>query len=101
MGRPFRTFAEFYPYYLGEHGRPATRRLHFAGTAVAVLLVIAAAVALDWRLLAAAPVVGYLSAWVGHAAFEHNRPATFRHPWYSFLADWVMFKDMVTGRIKF
>ena len=62
---------------------------------------VASAVLLNWWLLLAAPVAGYFAAWVGHFAFERNRPATFRHPWYSFLADWVMFKDMLTGRIKF
>jgi hypothetical protein len=101
MGRQFRSFAEFYPYYLGEHSRPGTRRLHFAGTAAGVVLVVAFAVTLDWWLLLAAPVAGYLTAWIGHFAVERNRPATFRHPWYSFLGDWLMFKDMLTGKLPF
>jgi len=101
MGREFQSFAEFYPYYLGEHSRPGTRRLHFIGSTAAIVLVVAAAVTPDWRLLLAAPVAGYLTAWVGHAVFERNRPATFRHPWYSFLGDWVMYRDMLTGRIPF
>ena len=101
MGQTFRSFAEFYPYYLAGHSRPATRRLHFAGTTAAVLALVAFAVTLNWWFLVAAPVVGYLTAWVGHVAFERNRPATFRHPGYSFLGDLVMFKDMLTGKIKF
>jgi hypothetical protein len=101
MSRHFHTFAEFYPCYLAEHSRPATRRLHFLGTAAALVLIVAFAVTLDWWLLLAAPLAGYLAAWVGHFVFEHNRPATFRHPWYSFLGDWVLFKDMVTGKIRF
>jgi hypothetical protein len=99
--REFRSFAEFYPYYLGEHSQPGTRRLHFVGTLAAIGLVAAFAVTLNWWLLLAAPVAGYLVAWIGHGFVERNRPATFRHPWYSFLGDWVMFKDMLTGRIRF
>jgi hypothetical protein len=53
-----------------------------------------------WWLLAA-PLCGYGFAWVGHFFFERNRPATFAHPLYSFAGDWVMFRDMLTGRIPF
>jgi hypothetical protein len=101
MGQQFRSFAAFYPYYLAQHSRRGTRRLHFVGTAAAVVLVAAFAVTLEWWLLPTVPAVGYLVAGAGHAAFEGNRPTTFRHPWYSLLADLVMFKDMLTGRITF
>ena len=53
-----------------------------------------------WWLLAAL-LCGYAFAWVGHFFFEKNRPATFRHPFYSFAGDWVMFKDILSGRIRF
>ena len=46
------------------------------------------------------PVVGYGFAWVGHYVFEKNRPATFKHPWYSLAGDFVMFKDILIGRIE-
>ena len=45
-------------------------------------------------------VVGYGFAWVGHYVFEKNRPATFKHPWYSLAGDFVMFKDILIGRIE-
>ena len=98
---PFKTFRDFYPYYLSEHADPTCRRLHFVGSCV-VLVCLALAVAQrnGWWLLAAL-VSGYGFAWVGHFFFEHNRPATFRHPFYSFVGDWVMFRDMLAGRIKF
>ena len=53
-----------------------------------------------WAWVLAAPVLGYGASWVGHFVFERNRPATFRHPLYSFLGDLVMFKDVLTGRVR-
>ena len=99
MANQFASFREFYPYYLGEHRNPTCRRLHFAGSWVVIgFLVAAAATRNPWFLLGAL-LSGYAFAWVGHFFFEHNRPATFRHPFYSFAGDWVMFRDMLTGRI--
>jgi hypothetical protein len=97
----YRTFAEFYPFYLGEHANRTCRRLHFVGSAVAVLLLIAAVVTRSWGLVVAAFVQGYAFAWVGHFFFEHNKPATFKYPWFSFLADWRMWREMLAGRIRF
>ena len=97
----YRSFQEFYPFYLSEHRSRVCRRLHFVGSAL-VLVVIAAAIVLrDPLWLLAAPVAGYGFAWVGHFAFEKNRPATFKYPLYSLIGDWAMFRDMITGRIPF
>jgi hypothetical protein len=49
----------------------------------------------------AALLSGYAFAWVGHFFFEKNRPATFKYPFYSFAGDWVMYKDILIGRIPF
>ena len=46
-------------------------------------------------------IAGYGFAWVGHFFFEHNRPATFSHPIYSLIGDWAMFRDVLTGKIRF
>jgi hypothetical protein len=95
----FSSFREFYPFYLGEHANPTCRRLHFVGSWVVLAFLATAVFTMNpWWLLAAL-VSGYAFAWVGHFFFEHNRPATFRHPFYSFLGDWVMFKDILTGRV--
>ena len=97
--RHFASFREFYPFYLSEHRNPISRRLHFVGSCgVIVLLIAAVADGNAWWLLAAL-VCGYGFAWVGHLFFEKNRPATFKHPLYSFVGDWVMFKDILIGRI--
>lgn len=101
MEREFDNFAQFYPYYLEEHANVACRRLHFVGTSLVIGLVLAAVLYQAWALLLLVPVAGYGFAWAGHFFFEHNKPATFKHPWYSLAGDFVMYKDMLTGRIKF
>ena len=99
--RHFGSFAEFYPYYLGEHQNRTCRRLHFVGSTVALVCLIQLIFTGNlWWLLGAA-VSGYAFAWVGHFGFEKNRPATFRHPIYSLMGDWVMYRDIWTGKIPF
>ena len=98
----YSSFKDFYPFYLGEHANLICRRLHFIGTSGVVViaaLVITQVLPLVW--LWAIPVLGYGFAWVGHFFFEKNRPATFKYPFYSLLGDWVMYRDMLTGKIRF
>jgi hypothetical protein len=97
----YRTFKEFYPFYLNEHSNRISRRLHFVGTSIALVLLITAFVTPMWWLVAVAFVQGYAFAWAGHFFFEHNKPATFVYPWLSFLGDWRMWWEMLTGRIRF
>ena len=97
--RQFNSFAEFYAYYLSEHGNSTCRRLHFIGTSL-VIFILALAIG-AWWLLWVLPVAGYSFAWVGHFFFEKNRPATFQHPFYSLLGDFVMYRDMILGKVPF
>ena len=97
----FNSFAEFYPFYLNEHVNKTCRRLHFVGSTLVLSLLVSTVISQNWALLWLLPVIGYGFAWVGHFFFEHNRPATFKHPLYSFIGDWVMAKDMLIGRIPF
>ncbi len=99
METRYRTFKEFYPFYLQEHANRTCRRLHFAGSTLVLLLLATAIVTGELALLWLLPVVGYGFAWVGHFFFEHNRPATFKYPLFSLMGDWVMFRDMLTGRV--
>ena len=97
----FTTFADFYPFYLSEHTNRASRRLHFVGTTIALAILVAALVTRIWWLVAVALVQGYAFAWVGHFFFEHNRPATFKYPGFSFMGDWRLWWEIVTRKIPF
>ena len=97
--RGFRSFAEFYPFYLGEHANRTCRRLHFVGSTLALACVAAALLTASWAWLLGALVSGYGFAWVGHFMFEKNKPASFKRPLYSFLGDWTMYKDIWIGKI--
>lgn len=99
MAQRYGSFREFYPFYLSEHADRTCRRLHFVGTTLVVACLLAALWTRNAWWLGAALLAGYGFAWIGHFFFEHNRPATFRHPIYSFIGDWVMYKDLLTGRI--
>ncbi|MGY0619278.1 Mpo1-like protein [Lysobacter sp. A378] len=96
----YRNFAEFYPFYLSEHSHPVSRGLHFVGTSISLLLLVAALVTQVWWLLLVALVQAYAFAWAGHFIFERNRPATFQYPLLSFLGDWRMWWDMLTGKLR-
>ena len=97
----FTSFAQFYPYYLGEHSNPSCRRLHFVGTTLVIALLAYTIASGKWILLLAVPFAGYGFAWIGHFFFEKNRPATFQHPFYSLLGDFVMYRDMLRGKVSF
>jgi hypothetical protein len=100
MAGSFKSFRDFYPFYLSEHSHPACRRLHFIGSLLVLASVALAALTRNAWWLAAAPLVGYGCAWIGHFFYEHNRPATFSHPLYSLIGDWVMFKDIIAGKVR-
>lgn len=95
----FNSFADFWPYYLREHSHPATRALHAAGTLASLALLITLIVMHKWTWLPLALVVGYGAAWLAHFLIEHNRPATFQHPLWSFMGDYKMLALMLTGRL--
>ncbi|MBX2847194.1 MAG: DUF962 domain-containing protein [Acidiferrobacterales bacterium] len=98
---PYRSFKEFYPYYLSEHQNRTSRRLHVVGTATTIILLILITVSQSWRYLILLPICGYGFAWVGHFFFEKNKPATFTYPRWSLMGDFVMLKDVLIGKIKF
>ncbi|XP_078445482.1 uncharacterized protein LOC144714581 [Wolffia australiana] len=94
----FRSLDEFWAFYVGQHSKPATRRLHCAGTMVALLCLLLFPLVSRWLLLAG-PVAGYAIAWYSHFFVEGNVPATFGHPLWSLLCDLRMFFLVLTGQM--
>ena len=93
------TFSDFWPYYVRQHASPGTRILHAIGSVLAVATLAVALVVNLW-ILVAVPIVGYAFAWYAHFFVEHNKPATFGHPFYSLAADYRMLFLMMAGRMN-
>lgn len=98
--KKFESFSEFYPYYLSEHEDKINRRLHFSGCLLVIFIVIYSVMSSNLILLILVPLAGYGTAWAGHFFFEKNKPATFTYPLYSLMGDWVMFFDIIRGKIR-
>lgn len=99
--RKFNSLKEFYPYYLTEHKNTTSKVLHFTGTALVFILPLIGILTQHWILFAVIPLAGYGFAWIGHALFEKNKPATFQYPFYSLASDFIMFWELLTGKISF
>lgn len=98
MTKKFNNFEEFWPFYVMEHKKPLTRRLHFIGTFLILPMIVGAALYSAWLLLAL-PVCAYGIAWYSHFFIEKNKPATFIHPLWSLMADFKMFFMMCFGKM--
>ncbi len=101
MSEKFKSFKEFYPFYLTEHSDKTNRVLHFIGTSILIPIFFYALISGQYKLLWLCPLVGYGFAWAGHMIFEKNRPATFKHPFYSLASDFVMWWQLLTRKITF
>jgi hypothetical protein len=99
MSERYRTYEEFWPFYVSQHRNATCRRLHFVGTTLVFTAVAFALVSSPWWLLAA-PLAGYGFAWVGHFFFERNRPATFLYPLWSLRGDFRMYRLILTGKMQ-
>lgn len=98
--QPVVTYREFWPYYLREHAKPATRNLHFFGALTAVGCLAAAAGFRRPALIPAALIAGYGPAWIAHFFVEKNRPATFTYPLWSLYSDFRMAALWLVGHLE-
>jgi hypothetical protein len=92
-------FREFWPYYVREHSKTGCRLLHFVGSSAGIICLIAAALTHNLLFIPLGLIIGYGFAWTGHFFIEHNRPATFKYPLWSLIADWKMWALMIAGRM--
>ena len=97
--REITTYADFWPYYLREHSRPATRGWHYLGTSLALLTLFLVIFSGKWLFLPLAFICGYIFAWGSHGAIEKNKPATFTYPLWSLISDFKMLFCFLTGRM--
>lgn len=97
--RSFRSFEEFWPFYVEGHRHPVNRALHYVGTSLGLASLTIGVITRRPLLLLAAPILGYGPAWVGHFFIEGNRPASFRHPLWSFRADLKMLGLALRGKM--
>jgi hypothetical protein len=91
----FRSYSEFWPFYLSQHSKASTRAWHFVGTSFVFACVVLAIALSNYWLLLLAPVIAYGLAWFSHLVIEGNKPATFGHPIWSLRADFHMFASML------
>lgn len=99
--QPFTTFAEFYAYYLTEHSNRNCRRFHFIGTTSALLFAGVAIATVNPAWAAVSVVTAYGLAWAGHFLFEKNKPLAWQYFFWSFASDWVMYGQMLRGKVSF
>lgn len=98
---PYKTFQDFYPFYLSQHSNQTNRRLHIVGTMLALVFLLRTILFFSLGNLLCVPLVGYGLAWIGHFFFEKNKPATFKYPLFSLQGDIRMLKETLTGKLKF
>ena len=97
---PIKNYNEFYRLYLTEHRNINSRRLHAVGSSLGIYFWAKAIRQRKAKYLAYGLLSGYACAWVGHFFHEHNKPASFKQPFYSFISDWRMLSDIVRGRLS-
>ena len=96
----YKSFKDFYPYYISEHDHKYTKLMHFIGTSISIYFLIKFILSLNFLFILYALLSGYGFAWVGHFFIEKNKPATFKYPFYSLIGDYKMYLEILQGNLK-
>ena len=91
---------EYYKHYLNLHKNKNCRLLHFIGQLATIFFTIFTLYNWYWYLIPIIPFIVYPFAWSGHYFFEKNEPAAFRDPVKAKISDWMMFRDILLGKVK-
>ena len=101
MKKQYDTFDSFYKnYFLIGHQHKHTKLFHFLAIGLAILFGVFFLVTLKFWFLVMAVFTGYSLSIVSHYLFEKNEPAAFKDPWKAKLSDWIMFLDILRGKVK-
>lgn len=94
-------FSEYWPDYLREHSKPATRGMHYAQTVFGGAAILYSLFTLNWWLLVVTLILIFLWALAAHKLVEGNNPAAATHPfWWSVVNDLRMFVHFITGTLS-
>ena len=96
----YKSFEDFYPYYISEHDHKYTKLMHFIGTSISIYFLIKFILSFNFLFILYALLSGYGFAWVGHFFIEKNKPATFTYPFFSLVSDYIMFFEILRGKHK-
>ena len=83
----YKTFEEFYPFYMSQHSNRTCRRLHVVGTLLGLVTLVYLLVTLNFTKLWLPFVIGYSFAWVRRSplltttsvAMSTNPALRYRH----------------------
>ena len=93
-------YEKFWDFYVAEHRHPMTRYLHFVGTTLSLVFTVWIIRSGSWLYFPLTLVIGYAFAWFAHFYVEHNKPATFKYPFWSFISDYKMVLYMLIGKMN-
>jgi len=96
----YKSFEDFYPYYISEHDHKYTKLMHFIGTSISIYFLIKFILSFNFLFILYALLSGYGFAWVGHFFIEKNKHATFKYPFYSLIGDYKMYFEILQGKHK-
>jgi hypothetical protein len=91
---------EYYKMYLTLHQNKNCIRLHFLGQWITLIATFLIFYYWLWYIIPIIPFIIYPFAWTGHYLFEKNEPAAFKDPVKAKISDWMMFWDILRGKIK-
>ena len=99
MAQTFKTYADFWPFYLSRRTKTGTRTFHYFGSGLALMLLAKAVQASEPLLVPLAVATAFIYGWIGLWFVERTQPTSFRYPIWSLISDYRMFYLYLTRRL--